>query len=379
MLSAKIEEKYCRQIHFLDAISMTLVPSQIENESLQSDSMDEATSNNIPGSEGLLEKSYKQMDNFLDLQHNNIQRQLIDARSLIETMKLEQFHLIEEIEFLHADNHRLMEMLYNKEMAEQECEDHNKKSNGTEFQESTQVMKNNEDTNTMDLQAKLEKLSQDLKETKLLNSQYLEDNASRFSQDDQIDIIRSEVEMETTKTIIHLQEEIDRLQSELHVRICSIDEENLSLRNSLAAKEDEIRAFCAEWESATLELTTFLIDGSKSLGDASRQIKNISCSFPHVNLWIGEHVERAANICVEKEETILLLQKSLEDAQKTVMQMEQQLNSLKGATIALTEFQQLDNNSSSKEDIHLTTLLNDSFDKKKFSGDKLTSKEDHDP
>ncbi|KAL2464462.1 kinesin-like protein KIN-12C [Forsythia ovata] len=268
MLSAKIEEKYCRQIHFLDAISMTLVPSQIENESLQSDSMDEATSNNIPGSEGLLEKSYKQMDNFLDLQHNNIQRQLIDARSLIETMKLEQFHLIEEIEFLHADNHRLMEMLYNKEMAEQECEDHNKKSNGTEFQESTQVMKNNEGTNTMDLQAKLEKLSQDLKETKLLNSQYLEDNASRFSQDDQIDIIRSEVEMETTKTIIHLQEEIDRLQSELHVRICSIDEENLSLRNSLAAKEDEIRAFCAEWESATLELTTFLIDGRNHIATA---------------------------------------------------------------------------------------------------------------
>ncbi|CAA2988871.1 Hypothetical predicted protein [Olea europaea subsp. europaea] len=346
-----------------------------ENESFQSDSMDEAASNSIGGD--LHDRNYKQTDNFSDLQYNNIQRQLTDAQSLIESMKLEQFHLIEEIEFLRADNHRLTEMLYNKEMAEQESDDHNKKSSGTENQESTLVMKIIEDTNMMDLQAKLEKLSRNLKETQLLNSQYLEDHASRFSKDHQIDLIRSEVETETTKTIFHLQEEVDRLQSECHVRICSMDEENLNLRNSLAAKEDEIRALCAEWERETLELTTFLIDGSKSLGDASRQMKSISRTFPHVNIWIDEHVERAVKICIEKEEKILLLQESLEDAQKTVMQMEQQLISLKGATIALTEFQQLENNSSNKEDVQLTTLLNDSFDEKEFSGDKLISKDRH--
>lgn len=190
------------------------------------------------------------------------------------------------------------------------------------------------------LQAKLEELSKALKEAQMFNNQYMENNATRLSQDHQTELVRSEVEMETTETIIHLQDEIDRVQSEFRVCLCSMAEENSNLRKSVATNEFKLRVFCAEWEKATLELTTFLADGSRSLRDASHQIKSISSSFPKVNNWINEHVERAAQACVEKEETILLLQSSLEDAQNTVMEMEQKLYSLKGATIALTAFQQ---------------------------------------
>ncbi|OMP05747.1 hypothetical protein COLO4_08585 [Corchorus olitorius] len=107
----------------------------------------------------------------------------------------------------------------------------------------------------------------------------------------------------------------------------------------ITAKEQEAKSICMEWERATLELTSFLLDGSKSLKDASRQIENIACSFPEINVWVGEHVERAAKVCIDKEERILLLQRSLEDAQRMIVEMEMKLSSLKGATIALNENQ----------------------------------------
>lgn len=131
-----------------------------------------------------------------------------------------------------------------------------------------------------------------------------------------------------------------------------------------------------EWERATLELTSFLIEGSKSLRDASGQIESIAYSFPHVNDWLGEHVERAAKVCVEKEETILLLQKSLEDAQNMVLDMEQKLNSLKGATAALTEVQQRENDASTKKTIQLSALLNSKINMIDMLENKFTYTDD---
>lgn len=156
-----------------------------------------------------------------------------------------------------------------------------------------------------------------------------------MSQEHQTELIREEVEIETTKMILHMQEEIVAMKSELQDKICLMADEKMSLKNSLAAKEEEVKVLCMEWERATLELTTFLIDGSKSLRDASSQIENIAFLFPDVNACIGEHVEKAAKICVEKEATILLLKRSLEDAQRGIWQMDKKLNSLRGATMAL--------------------------------------------
>ncbi|KAK4493424.1 hypothetical protein RD792_017674 [Penstemon davidsonii] len=314
--------------------------NSIENGLLKSDSLDEATSSNLPGDEVIWDKND---------------------------------HKMEDIQFAETENQRLMKMLDDKETPQSKDDnrqgDYERKQVSSRNQDPTWNIEVSEGPSSMALRAKLDKLSCDLKEAEIINRQYIEDHATRLSQDHQTELVRHEVELETTKTIIHLQEEIDRLQSEFQVNLCSLAEQNLSLKNNLAVKEDELKRFSAEWERATLELTTFLIDGSRSLGDASCQIKSISSSFPNVNYWISENVEKAAKLCIEKEETILLLQKSLEDAQKTVMQMEQKLYTLKGATIALTELQQLEK-SSCREEIQLSR---NSTEVKDFLENKLIS------
>lgn len=201
------------------------------------------------------------------------------------------------------------------------------------------------------LQAKLDKMAKDLEEVRLLNGHFQEDRVLQLSQQKQTEIVCEQVEMETARTILHLQEEIAALQFELDERLHCMIQENTILKNTVAAKEDEIRTLSVEWEKATLELTRFLLDGSRSLKNASSQIESIAYSFPQANVCISEDVQRAAKVCMEKEETIELLQKSLEDAQKMVMDMGQKISSLKGATMALTEFQHLDDDESTKEAI----------------------------
>ncbi|TKY54300.1 Phragmoplast orienting kinesin-1 [Spatholobus suberectus] len=224
---------------------------------------------------------------------------------------------------------------------------------------SVMPAKDNEYNNNKELEAKLEKMSQDLEEARLLNSQYQEKWALRLSQKLQIETVCQEVEMETTSTILHLQEEVAHLQSEFEERLCTITQENAELRNLIAEKEEEIRSRCLDWEKAILELTTFLLEGSRSLKDACGQVKSISCSFPQVNACISKHVDMAVKKYIEKEETIQQLQSSLEDAQKMVLDMELKISSLKEATVTFNAFQQLDNNEGIEEVIQLRVLLNE--------------------
>ncbi|KAJ6718444.1 KINESIN-LIKE PROTEIN KIF11 [Salix purpurea] len=236
-------------------------------------------------------------------------------------------------------------------------------------------MEGSREIKTSPLQAKLDKLNKDLEEARSLNYHYQEDQASKLYQQHQAELVCEDVETETTRTILHLQEEITALQLELDERLYCMTQENTGLRNTVAAKEAEIRALCGEWERATLELTSFLTEGSKSLKDASGQIENIVNAFPKLNVWIGEHAERAARACVDKEETILQLEKSLEDARKMVMDMEMKLNSLREATMALNDFPQSDNDESSEETIHLTMPLNEKINIVKMLESEIKLKE----
>lgn len=320
-------------------------------------------------------KEVEDVDGPSILQHKDIMEQLIEARSLIEAMEQEQVQLIEELEFTREENQRLSKQMRASErsgMQHMPIPDSHE-SRGSLFE----TQDGNGDLCMVTLQDKLEKMSKDLEEAHLLNSQYLEDHALKLLQEHQTELVREEVEMETTKTILHMQEEIVAMKSELQEKICLMADENMSLKNSLAAKEEEIKVLCMEWERATLELMTFLIDGSKSMRDASSQIENIACSFPDVNACIGEHVEKAAKICVEKEETILLLKRSLEEAQRGIWQMDEKLNSLRGATMAFTQAQQLDNEASSKEAIQLVSSLDDQISRLEFLEKNLLYKGNH--
>lgn len=308
-------------------------------------SIDELASYILPEDGAPLREDGQKLERALLLQCSDLQKELMDARSLIEAMESKQLGLIEELEFMQNENNKLREMLHNQQNGESEHRPEprncNQQNSFVLAEDLNLVTEGENDTTTLILQAKLDKLSKDLKDASLLNSQYLEDHAMGMSQNYQAELIQEEVEIETARTILHLQEEIATLQSELQGRIQSLAEENRSLRNCVAEKDSKMKALCSDWERATLELTTFLMDGSKSLRDASSHIKSITRSFPCDNVWISEHVERAAKLCVEKEESILLLKRSLEDAQKTVSEMDHKLISLRGATMALSEVQQI--------------------------------------
>ncbi|KAG7625578.1 P-loop containing nucleoside triphosphate hydrolase [Arabidopsis thaliana x Arabidopsis arenosa] len=215
------------------------------------------------------------------------------------------------------------------------------------------LVKTDEGIDRSILQFKLGKLMKDLEEARTLNCKYEKDHKSQLSQQEDIEVVREQVETETARTILELQEEVIALQSEFQRRICNLTEENQSIKDTITARESEIRALNQDWEKATLELTNFIVDGSKSIKNASTQIESIICSFPQVNAWIGDYVEKAAKNCIKKEETILLLQKSLEDARILVAEMNLKLNSLKGATIALNEFQLGGNAATTEEAFNL--------------------------
>ena len=299
---------------------------------------------------------------------------------LIKAMESEQVHLITELQHTQEENQRLMEMVINKDKVDKqsvpELQSHFLTSGNLEICNMGSLMEGNEDIDRMALQAKLDKITRDLEEVRSLNNQYQEDQAFQLSKQHEIEQVCEQVEMETSRTILHLQEDVAALQLELHQRLCYMTQENTRLRNTIAAKEEEIKALCMEWERATLELTSFLVDGSKSLRDASGQIEGIASSFPQASCCISEHVERAARVCMEKEESILVLEKSLEDAQRMVVEMELKLNSLKEATMALNEFQQLDTDESTEQEIHSSILLNENTSMVKMQERKYKIKKD---
>ncbi|KAK9289237.1 hypothetical protein L1049_017711 [Liquidambar formosana] len=356
--------------------------SLVESISVRSDSGDEMQSYNQADDEALQNNDNQKMGDAFIMQPSDTRKELMDARLLIEVMESEQVSLIEELQFMQEENHRYKEILSNKDKLERDSmlklESPGQEISDLENQNKVLMTESSKDIPIMDLQANLDRITKDLEEARFMNSQYQEDQESQLSHQLQVELVCEQVEMETTKTILHLQEEVAALQKELQERLCCITQENMRLRNTIASKEDEMRELCSGWERATLELSSFLIDGSKSLKDASAQIESIAYSFPQVNVWIGEHIERAAKVCVEKEVTILLLQKSLEDAQNMVGEMELKLNSLKGATMALNEVQQqLENDESTKEAMQLSKLLNEKTNTIRVLESTLKYKEDH--
>ncbi|OIS98460.1 phragmoplast orienting kinesin-1 [Nicotiana attenuata] len=346
----------------------------VETMSTEADKVNRASQDPLEGGESKYQEVVE-TDWASISQQKDIMKQLVEARSLMEAMEQEQVKLIEELEFTREENQRLSKQLCETERAgiQHRPKPDSHESRGSVFENQD----SNGDLCMVALQAKLEKMSKDLGEPCFLNSQYLEDHALKLSEEHQTELVREEVETETTKAILHMQEEIVAMKSELQEKLCLMADENMSLKNNLAAKEEEIEVLCMEWERATLELTSFLVDGSKSLRDASSHIEHIACSFPDINACIGEHVERAAKICVEKEETILLLRRSLEEAQRGILQMDEKLNSLKGATMAFTQAQQLDNESSGKEAFQLVSSIDDQISRLESLEKHLLHKGNH--
>ncbi|KAL9674626.1 hypothetical protein QQ045_030898 [Rhodiola kirilowii] len=285
----------------------------LKNDSADSETltMDEADNESSCGNNG------KVVGNAADNQSSQLNKELEDAKLLIHAMESQQLHLIEELETLQDKNH---------------ASDHYTVIN--------------------DLQNKLNVMSKELEHTIQMNSQHQENHESELSRKNQVDTVFEQVEMETARTILHLQEEVATLQSELEDKLSFMAHENMDLRNKITSKDAEMQESTMKWERATLELTSFLIDGSQSLTDVSAQIDEIAYSFPRIDGWINGQVKKAVKVCIEKEELILSLQRSLEDAQYLLREIELKISSLRGATFALNESEKQEADESTNETMH---------------------------
>uniref|UniRef100_A0A9I9DNE2 Kinesin motor domain-containing protein n=1 Tax=Cucumis melo TaxID=3656 RepID=A0A9I9DNE2_CUCME len=253
-------------------------------------------------------------------------KDLTDAKMLAESMD--------------SDNHMQAENHGCKQFKCCMVENFIKQSDGTKCQNDGNLMNQHEDVDNKTLQVKLENLTRELEEVRLSNIHYQENQ----NQQNQIEDVRQQVEMETASTILQLQEEVETLQLELNDRLHGLAQENTLLKDLLSAKNEEMRMLCIDWETAMVELTSFLLDSSRSIRDAHGQIEGIANLFPEVNVGISEQVQQAIKVCIEKEETILFLHKNLEDARLMVKEMELKLDSLKEATLAFNESEQMHDN-----------------------------------
>ncbi|KAL3727874.1 hypothetical protein ACJRO7_032594 [Eucalyptus globulus] len=305
----------------------------------------------------------------LDVYYSNLQ-ELSNARMLIESMESEQVHLIEKLQHMEEENHRFRAILEKTNKV-----DSSLLGPGSQSRElaafGKKAMDVSQDVRMNSTQVKRERTMLDLQ-----SANYEGEQASQLFGRNQAEIVMEQVEMETARTILQLQDEVASLQLELHEKLSYLTQENAMLRETIAAKEEEVVLVTADWEKAILELTNFLLDGTRSLKDASGSIRRIAGSFPEGEVLISEQVERAAQACIEKEETVLLLQESLENAQKIVQEMELKLSSLKGATMSLSGSQHTADDESTIEAAALNLKLDEKTDMIKTLKRNLKHKDD---
>ncbi|CAL5085879.1 unnamed protein product [Urochloa decumbens] len=152
-------------------------------------------------------------------------------------------------------------------------------------------------------------------------------------------------------------EQLKRTNQELKEKLVIMAEESNRLSEIIVAKDVEIASLSEEWEAAIFDLTSFLTDGCRSLDDAYQNIDNMISSFPHSNSSVSEQVEKAMKVSIEKEKMIFKLQIELQAAQKIGREVKEKLHILRGATLAITEAQQLDNEENSQEELQVVGLL----------------------
>lgn len=336
--------------------------------SIKSYSRDDTLSYITENAENLENETGQGSDNEFNVKLICSQKDLIDTRMLAETMDSENN--------MQGENYRCKQVKHGMmgEFFQQ--------FNVTKRQNEGNMVDQHEDVDNKALQIKLENLTRELEEVRISNIQYQENQIFQLSQQNQVEHVRQQVEMETASTILQLQEEVEGLQLELNDRLHGLAQENTRLKDALSVKSEEMRVLCIDWETAMIELTSFLVDSSRSIRDAHGQIEGIANLFPKVNVGIKEQVQRAIEVCIEKEETILLLHKSLEDARLMVQEMELKLNSLKEATLTLNESQQMHDNANAADAKQLRTLTTDKnsmvefLDKRfKFQKDRLVKTE----
>nr|B9FUF9.2 RecName: Full=Kinesin-like protein KIN-12E [Oryza sativa Japonica Group] len=185
----------------------------------------------------------------------------------------------------------------------------------------------------------------------------VKENAEKMYGHDEISVYRQNEILHSSEQL--LQDELTHIKSlneGLKEKLIIMAEESTKLSEIIVAKDVEIATLSEEWESAIVDLTSFLTDGCSSLDDAYQNIDNMISSFPYNNHSVSEHVEKAMKVSIEKEKIISRLQIELQAAQRMGREVKEKLHILRGATLAITEAQLLDNDES-QEALKLLDLM----------------------
>ncbi|KAL6008760.1 hypothetical protein ACLOJK_021986 [Asimina triloba] len=358
--------------------------------------------------ERLMQNTGETMDTSENLQPADAQKEMIDARYLVEALEAQQLQLIEELDNLRQENSRYLDLLQHQAYSsclpvvklQTNCEPPCRHRKNHELREQSDQILECGCNIKPGLEENWERMKKDLEAARSLNCQYQYEQESQQSHKYELERVCEEVEVETSKTILHLQEEVATLHHEidsknenesfakshywllrmenqkLQDRVCILTQENISFKNAIASRDNEINSSNEEWEKAVVELTSFLVDGRQSLEDASDQIESIVHSFSEKKAWVGEEVEKAVKVFIEQEQIILDLQNRVEDAQNLGLEMKLKLNELKRAALAMTEVQELEKSDCLQDVLQFRMLLNEKICTVKNLETQIKIKED---
>ncbi|RZR99600.1 hypothetical protein BHM03_00029181 [Ensete ventricosum] len=325
---------------------------------------------------------------YTNKQYEDIKNELKDARSIIEKLKLENIVLVNEMKDAKKKSNRKVELLKKKEqeisllrsqlgipssdVGKLSLPQEELKGIPSEYYENADFH----------WQMKLRKMQASLEKARDLNISFRSDQVSQTSLEQEMEEIRRQVEIETAEAIICLQEELVVLQNqadgskrnesitkqslmaletklkELQIQLCLVTQENKKLGELVKEKDRELRSLTEDWERLAYEIADVLADGNTSLEEATDQVVSISDCFSQRS-WIGEQVGRMIRSLSERDLVIEELQKCLEEAYNTRCDIEWKLRSLRGATIAIYEAQQQENNDKEREILRLTSEITD--------------------
>uniref|UniRef100_A0A0D9X1Z9 Kinesin motor domain-containing protein n=1 Tax=Leersia perrieri TaxID=77586 RepID=A0A0D9X1Z9_9ORYZ len=193
--------------------------------------------------------------------------------------------------------------------------------------------------------------------TKLPEYGGVNENAAKVFEYDETSLYhQNEILHSSEQLLLDELAHIQSINGGLKEKIIIMAEESNKLSEIIVAKDVEIATLSEEWESAIVDLTSFLTDGCRSLDDAYQNIDNMINSFPYNNHSVSEHVEKAMKVSIEKEKIISRLQTELQAAQRMGREVKEKLHILRGATLAITEAQLLDNDES-QEALKLLDLM----------------------
>jgi kinesin family protein 15 len=318
------------------------------------------------------------------------------TKSVIEALESQQVLSIKEIEDMQNKNNNYLKLVNKQEREIMALKNQLASKDLRDSLSSNHPKIDNE----CPLQVRFGRMHDSLEKAKQLNMFYQSDRAQQISNEEEMDEVRRQAEAETAEVILCMQEELAQLQHQVndshqkeiemkeHIlqmetelkdvqgKLLATVDDNQSLSEELWHRDNELKSMAEEWQLLTSEIEEILADGCQVLDVASDELDHIRNSFPQKRIWISEQVGMVVRKISEKELLIDELGRCLEDASNKRSDMECMLNSLRSATLVMTEAHQKEYAEIEKEVLLLTSQLSEKTSSVKWMEEQLILAED---